>query len=186
MVGIFVDDDVIAVPKPIANVIVIVGSYAEGEAAEPEALAVSSAQAEHMTAAKTAGEAAMFPRMIEMIVGIIAAGIVADPSVIVVDVRSFGVIGLIAEGRARVFLRAGFRGTIFGGAIFRTVRRGISGGCWAVRGNVTAADVASTTALLWLPLVLRTGAIGEKKCGSAQREEQAQHGDEVLHFILRK
>jgi hypothetical protein len=53
-----------------------------------------------------------------------------------------------------------------------------------VRGNVTAADVASTAALL--ALVLRTGAVGEKKCGSAQREEQAQHGDEVLHFILRK
>ena len=179
VVGIFVDDDVIAVPKPIANVIVIVGSYAEGEAAEPEALAVSTAQAEHMTAAKAAGEAAMFPRMIEMIVGIIAAGIVADPCVIVVDVRSFRVIGLIAEGRARIFLGAGF-----GSAIFRTVRRGISGGCWAVRGNVTAADVASTAALL--ALVLRTGAVGEKECGSAQREDQDQHGEKVLHFILRK
>jgi len=109
---------------------------------------------------------------------------VADSSVIVVDVRSFRVIGLIAEGRARVFLGARFGGAIFGSPIFRTAIPGISGGCWAVRGNVTAADVASTAALL--ALVLRTGAVGEKECGSAQREEQAQHGDKVLHFILRK
>jgi hypothetical protein len=132
-----------------------------------------------MTASKAASEAAGFPGVIEMIVGIVAAGIVADPSVIVVDVRSFRVIGLIAEGGARVFFGAGF-----GGAIFRTARAGISRGCRAVRGNVTAADVASTAA--WLASALRTGAVGEKECRRAQREEQGQHGDEVLHFVLRK
>jgi uncharacterized RDD family membrane protein YckC len=137
-----------------------------------------------MTAAKATGEAAVFPRMIEMIVGIVAAGIVADPSVIVVDVRSFGVIGLIAEGGVSIFLGAGFGSAIFGSAIFRTARPGISSGRWAVRGNVAATDVASTAALL--ALVLRTGAVGEKECGSAQREDQDQHGEKVLHFVLRK
>ena len=160
MVGIFVDEDIIAVPKPIANVIVIVGSHAEVEVVKEEALAVSSAQAEHMAAAKAAGEAAVFPGMIDAIVLVAAAGVVADPSVIVVDVRGFGVIGPIAEGRARVFLGAGFRCAIFRRAIFRTVRRGVSGGSWAVRGNVAATDVASSAALLALALALRTGAVG--------------------------
>jgi hypothetical protein len=50
-------------------------------------------------------------------------------------------------------LRAGF-----GSAIFRTASPGISGGCWAVRGDVTAADVASTAALL--ASALGIGAVG--------------------------
>ena len=68
VVGIFVDDDGIAVPEPISSVVVIIGRHAEEEAAEPEALAVSSAKAEHMAAAKAAVEAAVFPGMLDVIV----------------------------------------------------------------------------------------------------------------------
>jgi hypothetical protein len=105
---------------------------------------------------------------IDMIVGIIAPRIVADPSVVVVDMRGFGVIGLIAERGARVFLAASFSATIFGrsiflGAIFRTARPGISRGRWTVRGHVTATNVAGSTALLGLALclALRSGIAGE-------------------------
>src|SRR5260370_795808 len=80
VVGIFVDDDGIAVPIPVVGVVVIVGSYAEIEAAEPKALAISSAKVIDVAAAKAAGEAAVFPGMIEMIVRVAATGIMADPS----------------------------------------------------------------------------------------------------------
>jgi hypothetical protein len=70
-----------------------------------------------MTAAKAAGKAAVLPRMVNVIVGIIAAGIVTDPLVVVMDVRSFGMTGPIAEG-AMVGLWAAFRRVIFGRVIF--------------------------------------------------------------------
>src|SRR5260370_40336153 len=108
VVGIVVDDDGIAVPIPVIGVVVIVGSYAEVEAAEPEALAVSSAKGIDVTAAKAAGEAAVFPGMIEVIVRVAATGIMADPSAIVVNVRRIRMIGPIAEG-ASVVLMLGVR-----------------------------------------------------------------------------
>src|SRR5260370_41615649 len=49
--GIFVGDDRNAVPIPVGGVLVIVGRYAEIEAAEPEALGISSAKAMDVTAA---------------------------------------------------------------------------------------------------------------------------------------
>ncbi len=68
VVGIFVDYDRIAVPNPIRGVVVFVRRHTEVEAAEPETFAVSSAQTEHVAAAKAAGEVAVLPRMIDVIV----------------------------------------------------------------------------------------------------------------------
>src|SRR5437660_1040514 len=74
VVGIFVNDNGIPVPIPIVNVAVVVGGDVEEEAAEPEALAISAAQMVHMAAAKAAGKAAVLPRMVNVIVGIVATG----------------------------------------------------------------------------------------------------------------
>ena len=112
MIGIFVNDDGIALPIPIANIVVIIRSYAERETVEPEAIATSAAETEHMATAKTTRKAAMFPRTIHVIVGIIASRVVANPLVIVVNVRCFRVIGSIAEG-AILLLIAGFGRAIF-------------------------------------------------------------------------
>ena len=117
VVRIFVDNDGITVPIPIANVAVVVGGDAEEEAAEPETLAISAAQIVRMTAAEAAGKAAVFPGMVHVIVGIIATGIVADPLVVAMDVRGFRMIGLITEG-AMLVLWAAFGCAIFGSAIF--------------------------------------------------------------------
>ena len=100
-----------------------------------------------MAAAKAAGEAAVFPRTIDVIVGVLATGIVTDPSVIVVDVRGLRMIGLVAEG-ASILLRSCFRCAIFGCAILRGARRSASRGSGTMRGHVTAANIASATALL--------------------------------------
>jgi len=50
-----------------------------------------------MAAAEAAGEAPMFPGTINVIVFVTAAGIMADPRVIMVDVRRLGMLGAIAE-----------------------------------------------------------------------------------------
>lgn len=104
VVGIFVDHDGVVAPVPIIHVVVVVRRDTEIKIVEPEAIAISSAKAVLMAAAKAAGEAAVFPWMIKVIVFVTPAGIMADPRVIVVDVRRFRMIRLIAE-RTTIFLR---------------------------------------------------------------------------------
>src|ERR1035441_7921209 len=51
----------------------------EVESAEPEAVWTSSCEPPYMAAAKSAGEAAMLPRMIHVVMSIVAAGIMTNP-----------------------------------------------------------------------------------------------------------
>ena len=171
VVRIFVDDDGITVPQPTIREIVIVGRDAEVETPEPEAFAVSSAKMEHMTPARAAGEVAAFPGMIDVIVGVVAAGIVAHPLIVVVHVGRLRAARFIPE-RASVFLCMAF-GVIFSCMIFgcaglRHVRGVVRGG-WAVRGHVSSANVASRAQLL--PFVLRTGGVGQQVPRNAKSEQ---------------
>jgi hypothetical protein len=80
-----------------------------------------------MATAKATWETTVFPRMILMIAGIVAARIVADPSVVVMDVRNFGVVGAITE-RAAIFLRTCFLRTCLLGTCFLRAR--LLGACF--------------------------------------------------------
>jgi hypothetical protein len=102
VIRIIVDHDVIVVPIPIINITEIEGSYAEVISSEPEAAGPSAAQAPHVARSESALEAAMLPGMVKVESGIATAIVVADPLVILVDVRSFGVRGFIAIGSARL------------------------------------------------------------------------------------
>jgi hypothetical protein len=177
VIRIFVDHDRIAVPVPIINIVIIVWRNAEEPVVKPEAVAVSSSEVILMAASKAAGETAVLPGMIQMIVGIVAAGIVPDPSVIVVDVRSFRVTRLIAERPAVSFLRAAFRRAvvlrtilgsailsaavigraifrpaIFRPAIFGSLGRSSTHGRRPMRRDVTATHIARAAALLFATL----------------------------------
>jgi hypothetical protein len=68
-----------------------------------------------MAAAEPASETAMLPRMIDVVMLVATARIMTYPLVIVMDVRSFRVIGLIAKG-AMLVLWPGFRCAILRGA----------------------------------------------------------------------
>ena len=180
VVRIVVDNNGIAVPVPVIGVVVIVGSYAEVEAAKPKALAVSSSQTVFMTAAKAACEAAMFPGMIQVIVRVAAAGIVAHPIVIVVDVRRVGMIGPIAEG-ATVVLRTAVLSAILLAAIFgcaivvsAILGRAILRSVWRrpVLGNVAAPNIVSTTAALASVLCTSAAGLDKRSCG--KRKEQRE------------
>ena len=90
MVGIFIDHDLVAVPEPVTAQGKVKGGDAEIEAAKPEAAGAASTDAPDVAAAEASGEAAMFPGMIEVETGVIASGVVSNPSAVVVDVRGVG------------------------------------------------------------------------------------------------
>lgn len=79
VVGIFVDNDLVGAPIPIVAEAVVSSGDAESETAEPEAFTIATFDAPHVAGTEAAGEASMRPRMIEMIVRIVAAGVMAYP-----------------------------------------------------------------------------------------------------------
>src|SRR5579864_460968 len=134
VVGVVVNYDLVGTPVPIIDEAEVGGGNGEIETAEPEAFAVAALDAPLMAAADAAGEAAMFPGTVEVIFGIIAAGIVADPFVVGVNVRGFGMALFVGVFRGLVLWRV-LR--VLCCVLLRPGRRR------AVSGNVAMADVAS-------------------------------------------
>ena len=118
MVGIFVDDDVVAIPEPVVAEAEIVRRDAEIEAAEPEAAGTASREMPDVAAAEASGEVTVFPGMVEVIVNVVVAGPVADPFPVRVDVRCVGMSDFVVVVRGR---RGWMRCRL------RTVGRDISG-----------------------------------------------------------
>ena len=121
MIGVLIDHDRVAAPVPIPDEADVVGSNAEIESAEPKTVRTSSFEMEDVTRPESAAEVAMLEWMIQMIVGIVAPRIMADPLTVGMHVRSVGMSGGIAEiGRLR-------------GAMFLTCRRLLARG-WRTVG----------------------------------------------------
>ena len=96
VVWVVVNHDLVTGPKPVTAVVIVGWCNAEIEAAEPEALPAPSPQPEDMAGAKAAPEAPMFPRMIEVVPGIISAGIVSDPLTVPMNVRGVWMSSAVA------------------------------------------------------------------------------------------
>lgn len=103
MVRVFVDNDVVAVPEPVVAEADVVGGDAEVEAAEPEAIGATAAEMPDVATAEAAGEAAVFPGVVEMVMGVVATRVMADPLAVRVDVRRVGMSRLVVE--VRIFRR---------------------------------------------------------------------------------
>lgn len=95
VVGVVVDDDVIGGPVPGIAVVKVVGRYAKVESAEPEAAGSAAAETPDVSTSDLAGKVSVLPRMVEVIVGVVAPSVMADPTIIAMDVRGFGMAGLI-------------------------------------------------------------------------------------------
>jgi hypothetical protein len=123
--------------------------------------------------------------MIDVIVGIVVAGIVADPSIIAVDVGRLGMIGSVPEGASVLLCMALrcviFGCAIFGCAIFRGPRRRASHGSRAMCGHVTVADIASRAFLL--SLVLSSIGVGQQERRDAKSEQQSEQAENILHIV---
>jgi hypothetical protein len=96
MIGVVVDDDLIRIPQPVAAEAKVVRRYAKVEAAKPESARSASRKAPNVAAANAAGKAAVFPRVVEMVMSIVATGVMPHPMVALrVDVRSVWVAGFL-------------------------------------------------------------------------------------------
>lgn len=97
VVGVIVDDDVIVVPEPVAHIIIVVRRDGEEIAADVEAVTRAAAEPPDALRTNRAGEVAMLPRPLEMVVRVVPAAVVSDPGVVgSVDVRRRGMVGPIA------------------------------------------------------------------------------------------
>src|ERR1039458_6290658 len=79
MVGVLVNDDLIATPVPVRDDVVIERSDVPEEIAEPEALPVSPSQRE--CTSKATAEVPVCPWLSEVIMCIVAAAIMSYPSI---------------------------------------------------------------------------------------------------------
>jgi hypothetical protein len=107
VVRIFVDDDLIRIPKPVVGESEIIRSNAEIKAPEPEPRRAASGEVEDVATTKPAREPAVLPGMVEVVMGVIAAGVVADPLIVGMDVGRVRMSASIAEvgmfgGRVRI------------------------------------------------------------------------------------
>ena len=100
VIGIVIDDDVIGIPQPAVYKAEVIGSNAKEESIEAEALRTSSPKPIDVIATDLAAEVSVCPGMIEMIAGIVRAGVVPDPLIVCVDVRRFRMARLVS-GKAR-------------------------------------------------------------------------------------
>jgi hypothetical protein len=96
VVRIVVNNDLVRVPQPAIAVGHIKRRHTPIPSVEPEAAWAAADQSPHMLRTEAAGKVAVLPRMVEMIVRVVATGIVTDPD-IAVYVRSGRVPALVAE-----------------------------------------------------------------------------------------
>jgi len=158
VIGVLINHNLVRVPEPIIAKAVVVWGNAKVETAKPKTLPASPGKAEDMVGAEPAREVPMLPRMIEMVVRIIAAGVMPDPLAVGMDVRGVWMSGLVA------IIAVLCRGLLLSSSRSRTMSRNVSG----------VNSMAATTAF-----VLR------KRC---QRKYQQRHkkSDTFFHGHLRE
>jgi hypothetical protein len=92
-----VDDDAVAIPIPVVAVTIVIGGDVEVVTVEPEAVRPSARQDKDVPRTKAAVVVSVLPRMLQMIVSLVAA-FMPDPTAIVVDMRPVRMPFTIAEG----------------------------------------------------------------------------------------
>jgi hypothetical protein len=132
VVRVIVDHDLITIPEPIIAEGVIGLGNTEEESAKPKTRWTASPKAEDMTPTDAARKSPMFERPVDMVPGIIAARVVADPLIVCVNVGSFWMSRFIRKTTAlrRCGLLGSLRllgaGRLLGVGRRRTVRRDVS------------------------------------------------------------
>jgi hypothetical protein len=181
VIGIFVDREVVIPPVPVVAVVIVIGCDLEVRVLEPESLAVPSLEPINVAGAEAEGKAPVLPGMIEVVVRIVATGIMANPLPIGrMDVGSVGMLGVIAEGGTlvawlvllRVFTAILAAGLSAGG----TIGRWIMNRWGAVLRNVSVADA------FLAPWLSTTPVLG--KSGNAEDQRETNKARKLSHFSL--
>jgi hypothetical protein len=199
MVGVGIDHDVVAIPEPVVGIVIVVRRNLGEEAADVESVAVPTVKAPDVLLTDPARKASVFPRMIEMIVGIVASGIVSHPLIVFrVDVRGFGMTLLIAEAAPLIFLLLrsgtpiGLRRTRCGRCRCARGRRPNRSGTASRNMSIAHAVIAATLLLLTAmallllllaALLVAASLLGES--GDIEHQRHCQESDEPCHICLR-
>jgi hypothetical protein len=121
MIGIVVENNVVVIPVPVIAVADISRGDAEVVPTEPEASRTTPFKPPHMTASNPNRKMAVLPGMVEVKAGITASGVMPNPVIVGMNVRSLGMAWLVAEGTCFGLTRFGlmrFRLARLGGMIF--------------------------------------------------------------------
>src|ERR1022692_1077930 len=78
VVRVLVDHDLVAVPEPVAHVAVLERRDLESKAAEPESLPGAAAEPENVLRTEASREPTVCPDVVQVVLGIVAPGIVSD------------------------------------------------------------------------------------------------------------
>ena len=79
MIRVVINHDLIGIPEPVGDIRIIVREDAKVETSEPEAVRTSAFETKNMARPEATREPAVFPGMIQVKAGVIAARVVAHP-----------------------------------------------------------------------------------------------------------
>lgn len=167
VIGIFINHDLIAVPQPAAAVSGIVRRNVKVKSTKPESAGTPARQAPDVAFAEAAAEMPVLKGMVEVVMRIAGAAIVADPFVArSMDVRRLRMPRPVGE----TWMLGRRRGIFLGSARWRG----------AVRGNVSAADALHTTpsCAAFMP------ASFLRHSGQRQKNGYRKESDELSHFTF--
>ena len=99
MIRIFINNDWVRIPQPTIDVRHVKWRYAPIPVVEPEPPRSSTREMPNMARPEPAGEVSMRPRMVQMIVRIIAPRVMTDPAIAWIDVRRIRMTRMIVEMR---------------------------------------------------------------------------------------
>ena len=149
MVGILVDHDLVATPVPVPDDVVIEGGDVPEVVAEPEAFPIPAREVEYVLRSETTPEMSVCPRLSDVVMRIVSATIVADPSIVPgVNVRN---VRMTSPVHFHVVLSRRLPAARWGRS---ARRRGRSRGSRPARRNVSAADRWMTAAAARSAIVL--------------------------------
>src|SRR5208282_4871186 len=97
VIRIFINDALIRSPQPVGAQGNIRRGDTEIKPVEPESIRTSAREPPHMSLSESAGEVAVRPGLIDMVTGIVRSAIMAHPLIVLVDVGSLRVTGLIGK-----------------------------------------------------------------------------------------
>jgi hypothetical protein len=107
MIRIFINDDRIGIPIPVADIDIVERRHAEKVVVEPETLPAASLEMVDVARPESSGKPAMLKRVIDVKPRVVPACVVPNPFAIGVDVGRIGMAGLVGHSvfRRRVLWR---------------------------------------------------------------------------------
>lgn len=162
VVGVFVDDHVVAVPIPAVGIGKVKRGDTEVEAAKPETAGIPTLNAPPMSATEATLKAAVLPWMVEVEAIVLPPPIVTDPFAVAVHVRGFRMVVAVPIGTSVAVV------------VVVVVPVGVvhvSKGLWAVVRNISTADVVVAVVSIVVVVSLGEDRQGENEGGGEDTRE---------------